>query len=63
MNRKLPECESCLKWNKKENKMRNELWCMIECNFRINHCWHIATAFNRATGSKQGELEHGKEVI
>lgn len=63
MNRKLTQCESCSRWNNKENKMKNRLWCMTNCEFRMKHQIKIATIYNRSTGSKKGELEHGKQVI
>ena len=61
MNIKLPECESCSLWDNKKNKRRNKLRCMVNCNPFMNYQWDMAIAFNRATGSKQGELEYGKK--
>ena len=63
MNRKLNECKSCEHWDNKKNKMKNMLWCMFDSDARIAHQTKIAIMYNRNTGSKRGEFEHGKEVL
>ena len=63
MNRKLNECNNCPYWDNKENKMKNRLRCITNCDTRIKHQLKMAIIFNRSMGSKQNEYEHGKEVL
>lgn len=61
MNRKLEQCNSCNRWNKKENRMRNKLWCKFNCQVRQEHEYQIALAYNKGVGGSK--YEHGRLVL
>ena len=61
MNRKLEQCNSCNRWNKKENRMKNKLWCKFSCQARQEDEYRIALAYNKGVGGSR--YEHGSLVL